>query len=157
MQNIEYSSDKKILSSLGFIIIGFVLIYLIVSIQSNVNVEKITHFSILGGIFILLGILLIFIGKQKRKFVFSENTLSFYNRKRIVFQSDYADIDLIRIFHNNPSNEITLGIVKSDNSTFSITNSFFSNEMLYKVILKLKEIADAHNIGFENEIEGLTL
>ncbi|HPD33587.1 MAG TPA: hypothetical protein P5545_06975 [Bacteroidota bacterium] len=157
MQNIEYSSDKKILATLGYIIIGFVFIYFIVSIQSFANVENFTHFLILGGIFVLLGIFLILIGNQKRKFVFSDKTLFFYNRKRIVFQADYSDIDLIRIFHNNSSNEITLGIVKSDNSTFSLTNSFFSNEMFYKVILKLKEISDENNIGFENEIKGLTL
>lgn len=157
MQNLEYKSDKKKLATLGYIIIGFVIIYSLVSIPTNNIVEKFPQFMAIVSFFLIFGISLIIIGNQKRKFVFSENSLLFQNHRHIVFKADYSEIDLIRIFHHNSSNEIVLGIVKSDDTTFSLTNSFFSNEMFYKVILKLKEISDLYNIGFENEIEELKL
>ena len=157
MQNTEFSSDKKSLTTLGYIIIGFVLLYSLVSIPSNNIVEKFPQFLIIVSIFLIFGIFLIIIGNQKRKFVFSDNSISFVNHRNIVFEANYSDIDLIRIFHHNSSHEIVLGIVKSDETTFSLTNSFFSNEMFYKVILKFKEISDTHNIGFENEIDELKL
>lgn len=157
MQNTEFSSDKKSLATLGYIIIGFVLIYSVVSIPSKNIVEKFPQFLIIISIFLIFGIFLIIIGNQKRKFVFSDNSISFINHRNIVFESNYSDIDLIRIFHHNSSQEIVLGIVKSDDTTFSLTNSFFSNEMFYKVILKFKEISDTYEIGFENEIEELKL
>ncbi len=156
MPYLEYTSDKKELTTIGYILIGFVIIYSFVSIPTHNIVEKLPQFLLLNLFFLLFGILLIISGYKTRKFIFSDNSLSFFNRK-IVFEANYTDIDLVRIFHNNSSNEITLGIVKSDETTFSITNSFFSNEIFYQVILKLKELADTYEFGFENEISGLTL
>ncbi|OGU60687.1 MAG: hypothetical protein A2X64_08175 [Ignavibacteria bacterium GWF2_33_9] len=164
----KFTSNKKHLIFLGFEIfaIGFAL-FILINFKIF-TVKEITHYNVISSLLILLGLITFITGLRKRTFVFSQNSISFFNNKSLKFESDFSKIYHVRLFSPENNRQFTLGIVKETENTkkdaspndidenkeiLQISSAFFEPKTLLNVAKELHALALKHEFLFDDELD----
>lgn len=144
-----FESKAKDFNWLGWAIIGFSLMLVLINININ-SIKSIIASSIYTVLGIVLGFLFIKYGNIKRKIIISDEKVEYYNKK-LSFTVKIEDIILIKSFQdvNKTTSEL---VILTENETYTVSSAFFEKSVLKQCFRELCNVASSfENIKIEDD------
>lgn len=151
----EISTNLKSFHLLAYLLIAFGLIYALSSLMPNNTQEKAGQALIGGSVAIVAGLIFLFIGSRKRRFVFFSDSFE-YRTNKIEFAETYGNIVYLKSFSEGERSSASIAIASSNGSEQVLSSAFLGYETLKELFKELcNSCSSNEDIEIDDELEWL--
>ena len=152
----EYSAKLKSFVIFGYVLIGFGILYAASYLLTKQVDAKVIE-NALTGTFIaaVVGLLFLYMGNKKRRFIFYDDAFEYKTNKSVFFKK-YSEIIAIKSFIEKEKKSSIIIIFTNDGASQELSSTFLSNELIIKIFNTLYEnCKDNEEFECEDELNFL--
>jgi len=150
----EYTAKLKTFTVFGYVLIGFGILYASSYLLTKQIDAKVIENALTGTfIAVVVGLLFLYMGNKKRRFIFYEDAFEYITNKSI-FKKNYSDINAIKSYYEKEKNTSVVIIFAKDGSAQELSSTFLSKEILINIFNQLYEnCKEFSEFEFEDELK----